>query len=47
MPPLLELQNISLSYHTLTGETPALAHLTFSVREGEFAALVGPSGCAM
>ena len=45
MIPLLELKNISLSYHTLEGETPALSDISFSVREGEFVALVGPSGC--
>lgn len=42
---LLELKDISLSYHTLEGETPALDHISFSIREGEFVALVGPSGC--
>lgn len=42
---LLELKNISLSYHTLEGETPALSDISFSIEEGEFAALVGPSGC--
>lgn len=42
---LLELKNISLSYHTLEGETTALSDISFSIREGEFVALVGPSGC--
>lgn len=42
---LLELKNISLSYHTPEGETPALHDISFSIREGEFVALVGPSGC--
>lgn len=42
---LLSLEHISLSYHTLQGETPALQNLSFSVQEGEFVALVGPSGC--
>ena len=42
---LLELKNISLSYHTLEGETPALSDISFSIEEGEFVALVGPSGC--
>ena len=45
MIPLLELKNISLSYHTLEGETTVLSDISFSVREGEFVALVGPSGC--
>ena len=30
MIPLLELKNISLSYHTLEGETPALSDISFS-----------------
>ncbi len=45
MEPLLELKNISLSYHTMEGETPALTDINFSIGEGEFVALVGPSGC--
>ena len=45
MQSLLELKNISLSYHTLEGETPALSDISFSIEEGEFVALVGPSGC--
>lgn len=42
---ILELKNISYSYHSLHGETKALDHITFGVREGEFVAVVGPSGC--
>lgn len=42
---ILSLEHISLSYHTMKGETPALCDLTFSVTPGEFVALVGPSGC--
>ena len=45
MKPLLEVSHVSYSYHTLAGETPALADITFSVGEGEFLAIVGPSGC--
>lgn len=43
--PLLELQKLSLSYHTMEGEVTALSDVTFSVQEGEFVAVVGPSGC--
>ena len=39
---ILSLEHISLSYHTMKGETPALCDLTFSVTPGEFVALVGP-----
>ena len=38
---ILSLEHISLSYHTMKGETPALCDLTFSVKPGEFVALVG------
>ena len=42
---ILELKNISYSYHSLNGETRALKDIPFGVREGEFIAIVGPSGC--
>ena len=45
MPALLELDHVGLSYHTLSGEIPALSQISFSVQEGEFVSLVGPSGC--
>ena len=45
MSTLLEVRGVSYSYHTLSGETPALSNITFSVPEGEFLAIVGPSGC--
>ena len=37
---ILSLEHISLSYHTMKGETPALCDLTFSVNPGEFVALM-------
>lgn len=45
MTPLLEVDHVTYAYHTLSGETPALSDLTFSVNEGEFLVIVGPSGC--
>ena len=45
MQPLLSLQDISYSYHNLKGETPALSNISFQVSQGEFLAIVGPSGC--
>ncbi|MBQ8802671.1 MAG: ABC transporter ATP-binding protein [Tyzzerella sp.] len=45
MKTVLELQNISHSYHSNEGETPALVDLSFSLKEGEFVSIVGPSGC--
>ena len=43
--PILMLENVSYSYHTLTGETKALENISFHVYPGEFIAIVGPSGC--
>lgn len=45
MNPILELNDISYSYHTLDGETKALSNISFSLSPGEFTAVVGPSGC--
>ncbi len=45
MQPILSLENISYSYHNLKGETPAIEDMSFQVMEGEFLAIVGPSGC--
>lgn len=45
MNPLLELQNVSYAYHSKSGETFALANISFQVPKGEFIAVVGPSGC--
>lgn len=43
--PLLELNDICYSYHSLKGETIALSHISFQIKKGEFTAIVGPSGC--
>ncbi len=43
--PILNLQNISYSYHTLEGEVKALKDISFQVYSGEFISIVGPSGC--
>lgn len=45
MEQVLELKNIHYTYHTLDGETPALTDISFSLKKGEFVAIVGPSGC--
>lgn len=45
MEQVLELCNVHYTYHTLDGETPALTNLSFSMKRGEFIAVVGPSGC--
>ncbi len=45
MEPLLELRDIHYAYHSINGETQALSNISFSVNDGEFIAVVGPSGC--
>lgn len=40
MNPLLEVQDVSVRY----AQEPVLSHLTFSVAQGEFVALIGPNG---
>ena len=45
MNPLLEVKDVCLSYHILSGETAALSHISFHLMPEEFLAVVGPSGC--
>lgn len=45
MEPILTINNLSHSYHTLDGETPALKDISFTVPRGKFISVVGPSGC--
>ena len=45
MNPILKVRDVCLSYHTLSGETPALSHISFDLMPQEFLAIVGPSGC--
>ena len=42
---MLELKNISHSYHGTEGETMALSDLSFVLKQGDFISIVGPSGC--
>lgn len=42
---LLELDKISLTYHSPEGETLAISDVSFEVKEREFVSIVGPSGC--
>jgi NitT/TauT family transport system ATP-binding protein len=39
------MQDISLRYHSINGETIAVSHLNLIVENGEFISIVGPSGC--
>lgn len=43
--PLVEVSNISFTYHEKQGETQAIRDLSFTVNRGEFVSIVGPSGC--
>ena len=45
MEKVIEVQNLSLTYHSKQGETLALNNLNFDVHQGEFVSIVGPSGC--
>lgn len=42
---LLQVLDLSKSFHGRTGETRAIQELSFSVEEREFVCIVGPSGC--
>ena len=42
---ILQLNHVSLTYHTLRGETLALKDISFGIQPGEFISIVGPSGC--
>ena len=43
MTPKLQVRNLSYSYHSHSGETKALSHISFDVADGEFLAVVGPA----
>lgn len=42
---ILEIKDLSKTYHTKDGETLAVDNFTFKLDEGDFIAIVGPSGC--
>ncbi|MGL4790759.1 MAG: ABC transporter ATP-binding protein [Anaerotignaceae bacterium] len=45
IPPIVQLKNVGLTYHTKNGETEAIKDLSLSINKGEFVSIVGPSGC--
>lgn len=42
---IVQLQNISMKYHSLEGEISAIQDINLDVYKGEFISIVGPSGC--
>ena len=45
MKEVLRFENVTMHYHSKQGETVAMQEMSFSVKEGEFVAIIGPSGC--
>ncbi|MFZ5352233.1 MAG: ABC transporter ATP-binding protein [Bacillota bacterium] len=45
MEKVVELTNVSMTYHTLDGETHAIQDVSFNIYDSEFVSIVGPSGC--
>ena len=43
--PILEIENLSVSYFTRAGEVPAVVDFSLSLAAGESVGLVGESGC--
>ncbi|MBQ4062048.1 MAG: ABC transporter ATP-binding protein [Christensenellaceae bacterium] len=39
------LNDVSMKYQSVSGETEAIKSISFDVKEGEFLSIVGPSGC--
>ena len=42
---IIEVKNLSKNYHNLHEEIVALKDISFSLKEGEYLAIIGPSGC--
>lgn len=42
---ILKIKNLKKIYHTNNGETLAVEDFSFNLKDGEFIAIVGPSGC--
>ncbi|MDP6812466.1 MAG: ABC transporter ATP-binding protein [Alphaproteobacteria bacterium] len=43
--PVLEIENLCLSYYTRAGEIPAVVDFSLTLKQGESVGLVGESGC--
>ena len=42
---ILNVYNLSKTYHTILGETHAIKDITFDINKDEFVGIIGPSGC--
>ncbi len=42
---VIKFSEVCKTYVTMEGETEALKNVSFSIKEGEFVAILGPSGC--
>ena len=42
---ILRVKNINKTYQAKNGETHALDNISFSVNNGEYVSIIGPSGC--
>lgn len=42
---ILVISNLTKIYHSKDGETLAIKNLNLNIKDGEFIAIVGPSGC--
>lgn len=42
---ILEIKNLTKTYHTRENEIEALKNITFNIEKKEFISIVGPSGC--
>ncbi len=42
---MLKFDDVYYAYHTPSGETTAIAGLSFDIAEGKFVSVIGPSGC--
>ena len=45
MEKVIEVRNLSLTYHSMQCETLALDQIDFDVSKSEFVSIIGPSGC--
>ena len=43
--PLVEVNKVSMNYHSPAGEIAALQDISLTINQGEFVSIVGPSGC--